>query len=325
MEELVEHHVSDGVALELDDDAQALAIGLVAQLGDALEPLLTHHLSDALDHARLVDLKRQIADDDRLAVFAHLLNGGAPAHRDRAAPKVIGRTHARRAEDDAAGGKIGRRNKHHELVDGDTGIVDVSAAGVDHLAQIVRRNVGCHADGDAAGTVDQQVREPGRQGDRLLGAVVVVGLEIDGIAIDVLEQRVRRAGHAHLGVAHRRGRVAVHRAEVALAVDQQQAHREVLGHAHHGVVDRGVAVRVVLTHHVANHPRRFPVRPVRAVARLVHAIEDAPVHRLETIAHVGQCARHDHAHRVIEVGAFHLLLDGDGRDVELRRCCGVGH
>ena len=37
-------------------------------------------------------------------------------------------------------------------------------------------------------------------------------------------------------VAHRRRRVAVARAEVALAVDQRIAQREVLRHPHHGVV-----------------------------------------------------------------------------------------
>ena len=64
--------------------------------------------------------------------------------------------------------------------------------------------------------------------------------------------RCRRAARAaifarrHLGVAHRPRRVAVDRAEVALAVDQQVAQREVLRHAHERVVDRRVAVRVVL-------------------------------------------------------------------------------
>ena len=54
------------------------------------------------------------------------------------------------------------------------GIVDQRDRRVDHLAEIVRRDVGRHADGDAAGAVDQQVREARRQDHRLLlGAVVV--------------------------------------------------------------------------------------------------------------------------------------------------------
>ena len=61
LEELVLHDLRDGVALELDDHAHAVAIGFVAQVGDALDALLVHHLGDALDEARLVHLVGQLA------------------------------------------------------------------------------------------------------------------------------------------------------------------------------------------------------------------------------------------------------------------------
>ena len=47
----------------------------------------------------------------------------------------------------------------------------------------------------------------------------------------------------------------------------------------------------------------------------LHGVEDAPVHGLQAVAHVGERARDDDAHRVFEVGALHLLGDGDGADV----------
>ena len=37
--------------------------------------------------------------------------------------------------------------------------------------------------------------------------------------------------------------------------------------------------------------------------------------RLQAVTDVGQGARHDHAHRVIEVAHPHLVLDADGADV----------
>ena len=37
----------------------------------------------------------------------------------------------------------------------------------------------------------------------------------------------------------------------------------------------------------------------------------AAMHRFEAIAHVWQCPPHDHAHRVIEVGASHLFFEAD--------------
>ena len=49
--ELVQHHVGRGVALELDHHAHAVAVALVAQIGDAFDALLAHQFGDALDHA----------------------------------------------------------------------------------------------------------------------------------------------------------------------------------------------------------------------------------------------------------------------------------
>jgi hypothetical protein len=125
---------------------------------------------------------------------------------------------------------------------------------------------------------------------------------------------VRDARHAHLGVAHRRRRVAVHRAEVALPVHQHVAHRERLRHAHDGVVDRGVAVRVVLTDDVADDAGRLLVGLVPVVAQLVHREQHAAVHRLQTVAHVGQRAADDDAHGVVEIRLFQLILDVDGEN-----------
>src|SRR3546814_8438620 len=63
-----------------------------------------------------------------------------------------------------------------------------------------------------------------------------------------------RLGQARLGVAHRGSVIAVDVAEIALAVDQREAQREILRQAHQGVIDGLVAVRVELADHVADHP-----------------------------------------------------------------------
>ena len=255
-----------------------------------------------------------------------LLDPRLGAHDQRAAAELVAGADAVAAEDDAAGREVRPRHVFHELRHGELGIVDQRAAGVDQLAEIVRRDVGRHADGDAARAVDQQVGIGRRQDRRLLLALVVVRLELDRVLVDVGEQRLGGAGQARLGVAHGRRRIAVHRAEIALPGDQRQAHGEVLRHAHHGVVDRGVAVRVILAHHVADDAGGLAEGPRRIVAAFLHGVEDAPLHRLQPVARVGQRARHDHAHRVIEVGAPHLLFDGDRRDVvrRLRRRWRVG-
>ena len=316
--ELVQHHVGHGVALQLDHQAHAVAIAFVANLRDAFDFLVANHFGDPLVQPRLVFLVRNFRDDDRFAAAAAFLDLGARPHDDRAAPEFEGRANAIAAQDGGARREIGSRHVFHDLRDGEFGIIDQGAAGIDQLAEIVRRNVGCHADGDAAGPVGQQVRERGRQDRRLLFALVVVGLEVDRVLVDIGEQRLRRARQTRFGVAHCRRRIAIHRAEIALPRNQWQTHGEILRHADHRVVNRGVAVWVILAHHVAHDTRGLAERLGRVVAAFLHREEHATVNGLQPVARIGQSARHDHAHRVIEIGALHLLFDIDRRNVVRR-------
>ena len=85
----------------------------------------------------------------------------------------------------AAGRKVRPRDQLEQALEVEPGIVDQREAGVDHLAEVVRRDVGRHADRDAARTVDQEVRELGRQNGRLAVGLVVVRPEVDGVLVDV--------------------------------------------------------------------------------------------------------------------------------------------
>jgi hypothetical protein len=85
----------------------------------------------------------------------------------------------------------------------------------------VRRDVRRHADGDARGAVDEQVRHLRRQDERLLRRVVEVRDEVDGLAVDVGEQLLRESRQPALGVAVGGGGIAVDGTEVALPVDQR--------------------------------------------------------------------------------------------------------
>ncbi len=169
--------------------------------------------------------------------------------------------------------------------------------------------------------------KPRRQDLGFALGLVVIRLKIDGVVVEIVEQRIGDPGEPGLGIAVGRRRIAVHRAEIALTVDQRQAHREILRHPHHRVVDRQFAMRMVFADHIADDARRFAVGAVPLVAVDLHRIKDAAVDRLEPVADVGQCPRHDHAHRVIEVRAPHLVLDRDRGDVRRgggRRCGGNG-
>ena len=148
-----------------------------------------------------------------------------------------------------------------------------------------------HPDRDPGRAVHEQVREAGRQHLRLPRRLVVVRLEVDRVGVDVPQHLGRDPREPALRVAHRRGGVVVEVPEVALPVDERVPQRERLGHPDERVVDRLVAVRVVGPHHVADDLGALLVRPVRLHPGLVHPVEDAPVHGLQPVAHVGQRAR----------------------------------
>ncbi len=73
--ELVEDDLVLGAALELDDDAHAVAVGLVAHVGDVVDDLVVDELGDALDEVGLVDLVGDLGDDDGLAAAGDVFDG----------------------------------------------------------------------------------------------------------------------------------------------------------------------------------------------------------------------------------------------------------
>ena len=105
----------------------------------------------------------------------------------------------RAAADDAAGGEVGAGDDLHQLVDRDVRVVDHAISAVADFAQVVRRNRRGHADRDAAGAVDQQVRELRRQ-HRRLGVPLVVGRhEVDRVELQIVEHH-RRDGDSRASV-----------------------------------------------------------------------------------------------------------------------------
>ena len=331
--ELVQHAGGLAFARELDDDAHAVAVRLVAQVADADDLAVLHHVGDLLDQRRLVHLVRQLGDDDHLAVAArHLFDARLGLHDDAAAPVgvrlldgvahelvavavVVQRAVPAHAEDDSGRRKVGASDDPGQLVGRRLGVLDELHDGVADLAKVVRGDVRRHGHGDAGSAVHQQVRRARRQHPRLLSRVVVCGDGIDGVAVDVGEQLFADRRHLRFGVAHGGRRIAVDAAEVALAIDEPVAHREVLGHAHHRLVDRTVAVRVVLAEHLTDDGRALAIGRIRPQTHLVHGVEDAALDRLQAVAHVRKGARDDHAHRVVEVRRAHLVFDAPVADI----------
>src|SRR5262245_56854317 len=121
--ELVQDDLRDGVAFEFDDDADLLlrgrfAVALVADLRNALYLLVVDQVGDLFDQLRLVDLERDLGDDDGVALL-----GAAPDAVDRdprpklhhAAPGLVSLLDAFTAVNESPGGKIRPRDHLYQI------------------------------------------------------------------------------------------------------------------------------------------------------------------------------------------------------------------
>ncbi len=69
-------------------------------------------------------------------------------------------------------------------------------------------------------------------------------------------------------------------------------------------------MRMKLAEHVTDGTCGLLVLGVGAQAEFAHGIDDAPLHRLQTVADMRQCAIHDHVHGVVEVGLLGEIGEG---------------
>ncbi len=274
-----------------------------------------HQVRDLLQQVRLVDLVGDLGDDQRHLAAASLLGARLGAHADEAASRGVAVADALEPVDHGAGREVRPLDVLHDVVEVALGLVDDQRDGVGDLGQVVRRDLGGHADGDARRAVDQQVGHDRGEDHRLLQRLVVVGAREDGVLLQVAQHLHRQRRQARLGVTHGRRRVAVDRAVVALAVDQRVAHVEVLRHAHQRRVDDLLAVGMVVARSVAGDLGALAVRAPRGEAQVVHGDQDAALRRLQAVAAVGQRARHDDRHRVVEIRRLHFLFEEDARDL----------
>ena len=314
---VVEYHLGHFAPAQLDYHADTVLVRLIAQLGNTLKLLLFYQFGDLLDQTRLVELVGQFGNHDLLATanLVDIFDMAASTDVNATAPGTVGLNDARTTIDDTGGREVRPRNELHQLVDADIGIADHRQTAVDHFGQVVRRDIGRHTDGDTTGTVDQQVRNLGRQDVWNLLLAVVVGYPVDGFLVQIGQQFMGQLGHPHFGVTHCCRVIAINGTEVALTVDQRIAHGKVLRHTHDSVVYGRVTVRVVLTDHVTNNTGRLQVRLVPVVAQFAHRVQHATVHRLEAIAHVRQCPSDNYAHRIIQIGLLQFVFDIDWKDL----------
>ena len=84
--EVVEYDAGIGISLEFDDNAHAISVAFIPQIGDAFNAALVDHIGNFFDQCGLIGLVRQLSDDNGFAIRATSIflgfNGSHPSHGD---------------------------------------------------------------------------------------------------------------------------------------------------------------------------------------------------------------------------------------------------
>ena len=308
--QIIENHRGLGIPVQLNDHPDAPPVRLIPDFRNAHQRFVPHQRRDFFHQRGLVHLVGQFADDNALPVLPRFLNLRHRLHNHPPPPGGVHIANAGNPPDARRRRKIRAGHQRHQIVHIAVGPVNHMTDGVANLPQVVGRHIRSHPHRNARRTVHQQVRHPRGQHLRLFQRVVKIVGEINRLLVNVRQHLIGNARQPRLRVAHRRRRVAVNAPEVALPVNQRRAHGKQLRHTHQGIVHRPVPVRMKLAQHLPHNPRALAVLAAGTDAHIVHRIQNAPLHGLEAIAHIGQGAGHNHRHRIGKIRLAHLVLNG---------------
>ncbi len=109
-----------------------------------------------------------------------------------------------------------------------------------------------------------------------------------------------------------------------MAFHQRIAHREFLREAHQCLIDRLIAMRVILADDIAHHAGAFLEAGRRVEAEEPHRVQQPAMDRLQPVAGVGQRALGDGGERISEVALGKRVLKRFGADIVFDGCDGHG-
>ncbi len=229
--QLVQDHIRIVALFDVDHQTHGFfQIAFVANTRNPLDLSGAHQPSDPLDNAIAELLERNFVDHDPRTILDRF-DRRPRSNNNCTSPRTIALANSVASADDSAGWEVRPRDQLHQFIDTDVWVVDQRRDPAAYLAQVVRRNTGCHTNGNTGGTVDQQVRESRWEDDGFRANFVVRWYEVDRVQFDVIQHHRSRSAQAGFGVSHRSRRKPGNGAEVPLFVDEHLSHVPLLSHA----------------------------------------------------------------------------------------------
>ena len=147
--------------------------------------MLVGQVGDISHEVGLVYSVRNLCNND-LVVGLATLDLCLGTHHDTATTCLVGILYSLKTIDICSCWEVGTWDILHQSVSVDVWIVDISAATVDNLTQIVGRHIGGHTYSDTITSVNQQVRNLGWHNCWLNERVVEVVGHVDSLLLEVV-------------------------------------------------------------------------------------------------------------------------------------------
>ena len=289
LKQVVQHNLRIDVSTQFNGNAHTGTVGFIAKSGNSIQYFLAGQIGNTFNDSGLVYLIWDFCYYNTVFAMGHLFNMGFGTSHNSPASLSVCFDNPVPALNQAPCWEIRSLNLSHQLINGDIRIINHHAQAIYYFPQIVRRNIGCHADGNPIGTIDQKIRDTGWQYYRFLQRTIIVWHKINGILVQIPEHFHSQFGHTHFSITHSGRRVSVNGAKVTMPIYQQIAGRKILCHTYCGFIYGGITMRMILTKNIADNTSRLLIWFARKHTRFLHRIKDSSVYRLETISHIRKC------------------------------------
>ncbi len=147
--EAVQNLFREGVFFQFNNNANSVLIGLIAQVANAFYLLFAYQIRNLLDKRGLINLKRNFRYNDRVSALFSFNDFGNSAHNNSALARRVSAHDFRAIVNNAAGRKIRTFDKVAKIFNRRFRVFNQMDNGGRNFAQVMRRNISCHTDGNA--------------------------------------------------------------------------------------------------------------------------------------------------------------------------------
>ena len=162
--------------------------------------LRKHKFAHLIDKGFLAHTVRHLCNNNCKAAVLLLFNVCYSTNRYRTTTSFIGLLHRCATVNFSTRWEIWTLHVFHELFERDIWVVNLRNRCIDHLAKVVRRNVGCHTDCDTHLTIQENVWHCRWQYYWLLLSTIKVIAEINGVLLNIGKEFCAHLIHASLSV-----------------------------------------------------------------------------------------------------------------------------